>query len=124
VFAQVAGIPRGVLTCLAADKKSSGWAGHRLKFIKAVELKSTKQGYELMCFGLEALAQDTVVEGAIWTRAGGGGISNISKRKKSKPRMWRPRYRPLRHRQKGNTFVDDGEELTIASSPKRASTSL
>src|SRR6202795_3351457 len=33
--------------------------------IKAVELKSTKQGYELMSFGLESLAQDTVVDGAI-----------------------------------------------------------
>src|SRR5258708_21967366 len=33
--------------------------------IKAVELKSTKQGYELVSFGLEALAQDTVVDGAI-----------------------------------------------------------
>src|ERR1700704_2153250 len=33
--------------------------------IKAVELKSSKQGYELMSFGLEALAQDTVVDGAI-----------------------------------------------------------
>jgi type IV pilus assembly protein PilM len=33
--------------------------------IKAVELKGTKQGYELMSFGLEPLAQDTVVDGAI-----------------------------------------------------------
>src|SRR6195256_2137331 len=33
--------------------------------IKAVELKSTKQGYELVSFGLENLAQDTVVDGAI-----------------------------------------------------------
>src|SRR5258705_8170034 len=33
--------------------------------IKAVELKSSKQGYELVSFGLEALAQDTVVDGAI-----------------------------------------------------------
>jgi len=33
--------------------------------IKAVELKSTKQGYELVSFGLEPLAQDTVVDGAI-----------------------------------------------------------
>src|SRR5579863_9745572 len=33
--------------------------------IKAVELKSTKAGYELVSFGLEALAQDTVVDGAI-----------------------------------------------------------
>jgi len=33
--------------------------------IKAVELKSTKQGYEIISFGLEPLAQDTVVDGAI-----------------------------------------------------------
>src|ERR1700684_1617805 len=33
--------------------------------IKAVELKSTKAGYELVGFGTEALAQDTVVDGAI-----------------------------------------------------------
>jgi type IV pilus assembly protein PilM len=33
--------------------------------IKAVELKSTKAGYELVSFGTEALAQDTVVDGAI-----------------------------------------------------------
>jgi type IV pilus assembly protein PilM len=33
--------------------------------IKSVELKSTKQGYELVSFGMEPLAQDTVVDGAI-----------------------------------------------------------
>jgi type IV pilus assembly protein PilM len=33
--------------------------------IKAVELKSTKAGYELVSFGTEMLAQDTVVDGAI-----------------------------------------------------------
>src|SRR5712675_1781959 len=33
--------------------------------IKAVELKYSKQGYELVSFGLEPLAQDTVVDGAI-----------------------------------------------------------
>src|SRR6202162_484335 len=33
--------------------------------IKAVELKSTKHGYELVNFGLEPLSQDTVVDGAI-----------------------------------------------------------
>jgi type IV pilus assembly protein PilM len=33
--------------------------------IKAIELKSTKRGYELVSFGLESLAQDTVVDGAI-----------------------------------------------------------
>src|SRR6184192_238263 len=33
--------------------------------IKAVELKLTKAGYELVSFGMEALAPDTVVDGAI-----------------------------------------------------------
>src|ERR1700719_424345 len=33
--------------------------------IKAVELKATKGGYELVSFGTEHLAQDTVVDGAI-----------------------------------------------------------
>src|SRR5437879_3864098 len=33
--------------------------------IKAVELKSTKSGYELVSFGMESLAPDTVVDGAI-----------------------------------------------------------
>src|SRR5712671_3984481 len=33
--------------------------------IKAVELRSTKTGYELVSFGMETLAQDTVVDGAI-----------------------------------------------------------
>src|SRR5690348_18477667 len=33
--------------------------------IKAVELKATKSGYELVSFGMESLAPDTVVDGAI-----------------------------------------------------------
>ena len=33
--------------------------------VKAVELKKAKAGYELVSFGLEPLAQDTVVDGAI-----------------------------------------------------------
>ncbi len=33
--------------------------------VKAVELKKAKGGYELVSFGLEPLAQDTVVDGAI-----------------------------------------------------------
>src|SRR5260370_10825617 len=33
--------------------------------IKAVELNSTKAGYELVSFGMETLAPDTVVDGAI-----------------------------------------------------------
>src|ERR1700753_1883819 len=46
--------------------------------IKAVELKSTKHGYELVSFGLEPLAQDTVVDGAIMDAPlVAGAISNI-----------------------------------------------
>src|SRR5271165_6971200 len=33
--------------------------------VKAVELKKTKAGYELVSYGIETLAQDTVVDGAI-----------------------------------------------------------
>jgi type IV pilus assembly protein PilM len=33
--------------------------------VKAVELKKSRQGFELVSFGLEPLAQDTVVDGAI-----------------------------------------------------------
>lgn len=33
--------------------------------VKAVELKRSKQGYELVSYGIEPLAQDTVVDGAI-----------------------------------------------------------
>ena len=33
--------------------------------VKAVELKKSKTGYELVSFGMEPLAQDTVVDGAI-----------------------------------------------------------
>jgi type IV pilus assembly protein PilM len=33
--------------------------------VKAIELKRAKDGYELVSFGLEPLAQDTVVDGAI-----------------------------------------------------------
>ena len=33
--------------------------------VKAVELKKTKAGYDLVSFGVEPLAQDTVVDGAI-----------------------------------------------------------
>src|SRR6267143_7151528 len=53
--------------------------------IKAVELKSSKQGYELMSFGLEALAQDTVVDGAIMDAPlVAGAISNIFETQKIK----------------------------------------
>jgi type IV pilus assembly protein PilM len=53
--------------------------------IKAVELKGTKQGYELLSYGLEALAQDTVVDGAIMDAPlVAGAISNIFERQKIK----------------------------------------
>src|ERR1700720_1780447 len=53
--------------------------------IKAVELKGTKQGYELVSFGLEALAQDTVVDGAIMDAPlVAGAISNIFEAQKFK----------------------------------------
>jgi type IV pilus assembly protein PilM len=46
--------------------------------IKAVELKNTKHGYELVSFGLERLAQDTVVDGAIMDAPlVAGAIGNI-----------------------------------------------
>src|ERR1700716_2086993 len=46
--------------------------------IKAVELKSSKQGYELGGFGLQALAQDTAVDGAVMDAPlVAGAISNI-----------------------------------------------
>src|ERR1017187_10564050 len=53
--------------------------------IKAVELKGTKQGYELVSFGLEPLAQDTVVDGAIMDAPlVAGAISNIFETQKIK----------------------------------------
>jgi len=33
--------------------------------VKAVELRKSKSGYELVSYGIETLAQDTVVDGAI-----------------------------------------------------------
>src|SRR6202049_1207138 len=55
--------------------------------IKAVELKGTKQGYELVSFGLEPLAQDTVVDGAIMDAPlVAGAISNIFETQKIKTR--------------------------------------
>src|SRR6202140_3007117 len=53
--------------------------------IKAVELKSTKAGYELVSFGLEPLAQDTVVDGAIMDAPlVAGAITNIFETQKVK----------------------------------------
>src|ERR1700726_443196 len=37
----------------------------RSRSVKAIELKKTKEGYELVSHGIETLAQDTVVDGAI-----------------------------------------------------------
>ncbi len=53
--------------------------------IKAVELKSSKQGCELVSFGLEPLAQDTVVDGAIMDAPlVAGAISGIFDQQKIK----------------------------------------
>ena len=52
---------------LLGGKKSKQLVGLDIgsSSIKAVELKSTKAGYELVSYGMESLAQDTVVDGAI-----------------------------------------------------------
>lgn len=53
--------------------------------IKAVELKGSKQGYELVSFGLEPLAQDTVVDGAIMDAPSvAAAIGSIFDRQKTK----------------------------------------
>src|SRR5215471_8340037 len=53
--------------------------------VKAVELKKTKNGYELVSFGLEPLAQDTVVDGAIMDAPlVATAISNIFEQQKVK----------------------------------------
>jgi len=53
--------------------------------IKAVELRGSKQGYELLSFGLEPLAQDTVVDGAIMDAPlVAAGISSIFDKQKVK----------------------------------------
>ena len=53
--------------------------------IKAVELKNGRQGYELVSFGMEPLAQDTVVDGAIMDAPlVAAAISNIFEKHKVK----------------------------------------
>src|SRR5712692_7082677 len=53
--------------------------------IKAVELKGSNQGYELVSCGLEPLAQDTVVDGAIMDAPlVAGAITNIFEQQKIK----------------------------------------
>ena len=53
--------------------------------IKAVELRGSKQGVELVSFGLEPLAQDTVVDGAIMDAPlVAAGIGSIFDRQKIK----------------------------------------
>ncbi|HEX2712468.1 MAG TPA: type IV pilus assembly protein PilM [Candidatus Acidoferrales bacterium] len=55
--------------------------------IKAVELKGSKHGFELVSFGLEPLAQDTVVDGAIMDAPlVAAGISSIFDQQKIKTR--------------------------------------
>ena len=61
--------------------------------IKAVELKATKAGYELVSFGMEALAPDTVVDGAIMDAPQvANAISKILTRSGSRQRTWRHRF--------------------------------
>jgi type IV pilus assembly protein PilM len=61
--------------------------------IKAVELKASRQGYELVSYGIEELAQDAVVDGAIMDAPlVAAGIANISRSKTSKPRTWPPQF--------------------------------
>ena len=53
--------------------------------IKAVELRSTRHGFELVSFGLQPLAQDTVVDGAIMDAPlVAAGISTIFEEQKIK----------------------------------------
>jgi type IV pilus assembly protein PilM len=53
--------------------------------IKSVELKGTKQGYELVNFDMEPLSQDTVVDGAIMDAPlVAAGITGIFERQKIK----------------------------------------
>jgi type IV pilus assembly protein PilM len=53
--------------------------------VKSVELKETKQGFELVSFGLEPLAQDTVVDGAIMDAPlVAGAISGVFDAQKTK----------------------------------------
>ncbi len=53
--------------------------------IKAIELRSTRHGHELVSFGLQPLAQDTVVDGAIMDAPlVAAGISNIFDQQKIK----------------------------------------
>lgn len=55
--------------------------------IKAIELKRSKQGFELVSYGLEPLAQDTVVDGAIMDApAVAAAISNLFETQKTKVR--------------------------------------
>jgi type IV pilus assembly protein PilM len=53
--------------------------------VKAVELKAGRTGYELVSFGLEPLAQDTVVDGAIMDAPQvAGAISKVFEQQKIK----------------------------------------
>ena len=69
--------------------------------IKTVELKSTKAGYELVSFGMEPLAQDTVVDGAIMDAPQvANAISKIFDSEKIKTKECCDfRFRSLRDRQ-------------------------
>ena len=65
--------------------------------VKAVELKKTKDGYELVSFGLEPLAQDTVVDGAIMDAPRSPKRSSRSSTpRRSRPKMWRRPFPDIR----------------------------
>ena len=76
--------------------------------IKAVELKSTKAGYELLSYGMESLAQDTVVDGAIMDAPSvANTITKIFDLEDQDEKRGHIRFGPLRHRQAGQLAADD-----------------
>ena len=92
--------------------------------IKAVELKQSKQGWELVSFGLEALAQDTVVDGAIMdapqVAAAIGGIFDKNQVKVKSVATSVSGHSVIVKRVTLPSMTE--EELTTASSPRPAST--
>jgi len=76
-----------------AKGQATGGSGYWFQLDQAVELKSTKAGYELVSFGLEPLAQDTVVDGAIMDAPQvANAITKILILRKLKQRTWPLRF--------------------------------
>ncbi len=93
--------------------------------IKAVELKSTKAGYELVSFGLEPLAQDTVVDGAIMDAPQvANAITKIFDTQKDENKeRGHFGFRALGDRKAGSAAIDDrGRACMTASHRKPANT--